>query len=255
MTRLAGLRVWVTRPAHQAEGLAAAIEAAGGHALRQPLLAIEPPSDPGAARRDLAAAAAADIAIFTSANAVAGAWDLAPAWAPQGCLAAVGGGTAAALRERTGAAVLTPPADYSSEGLLELDLLADVAGRSVAIVGGEGGRRRLDAALRERGARLIRVATYRRSRVPVARPRLQALLDEADAIVVTSGDSLSHLHAITPAVLRPRLHNRQLVVPSARVLKQARDLGFAQPPPRSAPMRDEAVVAALAYRTRDGDHA
>lgn len=245
MTSLRGLRVWVTRPAHQAGGLTAAIEAAGGYALRQPLLAIEAPADPDAARRDLAAAGDADITVFTSPNAVAGAWAVSPGWTPRGRPAAIGDATAAALRGRTDTPVLTPE-DYSSEGLLALAPLRDVAGRRVAIVGGEGGHRRLDAVLRERGAQVLRAAVYRRGRVTIPRPRLQALLEEADAIVVTSGEALAHLTAITPASLRPRLHGRQLVVPSARVLQQALDLGFTQPPPRSAAMRAEAVVAALA---------
>lgn len=246
MTRLAGLRVWITRPAHQSGGLAAAVEAAGGRVLRQPLLAIEPPRAAAAARRDLAAAENADVVVFTSANAVAGAWELSPEWSPRGRLTAVGGGTAADLHARTHAPVLTP-ADYSSEGLLALDELADVDRRHVAIVGGEGGRRRLDAALRERGARVTRAAVYRRVPVSIPAPRLRALLEGADAIVITSGEALAHLAAITPAALRPRLHGRQLVVPSARVLKQAHDLGFARPPPRLAAMRAEAVVAALAH--------
>lgn len=251
MTTLHGRRVWVTRPPHQAEGLAAAIEAAGGHALRQPLLTIEPPADPDAARRELAAAGDADVAVFTSANAVSGAWELRPDWSPRGRLAAIGNATAEALRKRTGAPV-SMPADATSEGLLALAPLRDVAGRRVAIVGGEGGRRRLDADLRRRGAEVLRAAVYRRERVTIPRDRLRTLLEEADAIVVTSGEALDHLTAITPGELRPRLRGSQLVVPSARVLQQALDLGFAQPPPLVAAARSEAVVSALARRSRDG---
>lgn len=245
MTSLNGLRVWVTRPAHQAGGLAAAIEAAGGEALSEPLLTIEPPADRDAARRELAAAGEADIVVFTSANAVAGAWALQPDWTPRGRLAAIGAATAEALRERAGAAVLTPD-DYTSEGLLALADLRDVAGRRLAIVGGEGGRRYLDEVLAERGARMVRAAVYRRGRVAIPPPRLRTLLQSADAIVITSGEALEHLTSITPAELRPRLHGRQLVVPSARVLQQALDLGFTQPPPRVAAMCAEAVIAALA---------
>lgn len=251
MTTLHGRRVWVTRPPHQAEGLAAAIETAGGHALRQPLLTIEPPADPDAARRELAAAGDADIAVFTSANAVSGAWELQPDWSPRGRLAAIGDATAEVLRERTDAPVLTPE-DPTSEGLLALAPLYDVAGRRIAIVGGEGGRRRLDADLRGRGAEVLRAAVYRRERVAIPRSRLRTLLEEADAIVVTSGEALDHLIAITPEELRPHLRGLQLVVPSARVLQQALDLGFAQPPPLAAGTRTEAVVGALARPGRDG---
>lgn len=245
MTALNGLRVWVTRPAHQAGGLAAAIEAAGGTALNEPLLTIEPPSDRDAARRELAEAGEADVVVFTSANAVEGAWALQGDWAPRGRLAAIGAATAEALRERTGADVLTPQ-DYTSEGLLALAELRNVAGQRVAIVSGEGGRRHLDKVLAERGARIVRAAVYRRARAPIPPSRLRTLLETADAIVVTSGEALDHLASITPDESRPLLRGRQLVVPSARVLQQALDLGFTQPPPRLAAMRAEAVVAALA---------
>ncbi|PWG73802.1 hypothetical protein DF186_21170, partial [Enterococcus hirae] len=76
-------------------------------------------------------------------------------------------------------------------------------------------------------------------------------LQESDAIVLTSGESLAHLADITPAALRPCLLGRSLVVPSARVLKQAHDLGFERPAPRVARMRADAVVDALASQVRD----
>jgi len=67
---LDGVRVVVTRPAHQAEGLCAAFAAAGATVERLPLIAVVPPDDPAPLHR-----AAADLAryrwiAFTSANAV-----------------------------------------------------------------------------------------------------------------------------------------------------------------------------------------
>lgn len=217
MSRLDGLRVWVTRPAHQADALCAAIEAAGGHALRQPLLTIEDPADREAARRRLRAAETADDLIFTSRNAVTWAWRLVPGFAPAGRLAAVGRATATALAEAAGREVATPEDDFSSEGLLAMPDFAHPDGRSITVVTGEGGRDAIPRALAERGAAVAEAAVYRRRPARIGRARLEALLAEADAIVITSGEALSHLVAITPEALQPALRARQLVVPSSRV--------------------------------------
>lgn len=246
MNRLSGLRVWVTRPVAQAEALCDAIEAAGGHALRQPLLAIEAPTDPAGSDRGLNSAAGADDLIFTSANAVAGAWRLRPDFRPTGQLAAVGAATAAALRAATGRKVLAPTVDTTSEGLLALSRFDNPAGRRVMIIGGEGGRTTLADTLEQRGAEVGKVAVYRRQPVTPSRPRLQALVAEADVLVITSGEALTHLAAITPAALWPDLRTRQLVVPSERVLKRAQDLGFNTMPLRPPRMDDAAILETLA---------
>ncbi|HEX2252295.1 MAG TPA: uroporphyrinogen-III synthase [Thermoanaerobaculia bacterium] len=98
---LEGVRVVVTRPVHQAGGLAAALEDLGARPEVLPLAEVIPPEDPEPLRR-----AAADLGryswiAFTSANAVhallAAAGGKLP---PQVRLAAVGDATADALRRR-----------------------------------------------------------------------------------------------------------------------------------------------------------
>lgn len=97
---LAGLRVVVTRPAHQAEGLCAAFAAAGAEVARLPMIAVEPPRD----RAPLDAAAARleryRWVAFTSTNAVRALADAAGGSLP-GHLraAAVGEATARVLRD------------------------------------------------------------------------------------------------------------------------------------------------------------
>lgn len=252
MSRLGGLRVWVTRPAHQADSLCAAIENAGGHALRQPLLAIEDPADPESARAGLAEAEAADDLIFTSTNAVVSAWRLRPGFTPRGRLSAVGRATAAALETAAERPVAVPESGHTSEDVLAMTVFAAPVGRRVSVVTGEGGRGRIQTVLAKRGATVDEVAVYGRRAVPLARGRLQALLDESDAIVITSGEALSHLAAITPDALMPTLRARQLVVPSSRVLKLAEDLEFTNAPLRPERMEEAALVDALARLTRAG---
>lgn len=242
---LRGLRVLVTRPAHQAEPLCAAIEAAGGHALRQPLLSIRGLHDSAGAMKRLTEAQDASAVIFTSANGVEWAQRLLPGWHPAGEVLAVGRSTALALEQWLGREVHTPASDFSSEGLLELPALSQPEGRKLAIVSGSGGRQYLAQTLRERGAQVDKIAVYRREQIPVSAARLKALYAEADAVFVSSGQTLEHLHAITPANLKANLQTLQLVVPSARVVKLALKLGFSRPPLHPARMQDDAIVAAL----------
>ncbi len=244
---LKGLRVLVTRPAHQAEGLCAAIDAAGGHALRQPLLAIKAPVDPEGAARNLAQVSQADDQIFTSANAVDWAWRLLPQWRPEARIYAVGRATAQALRQYTSANVHQPDTDYSSEGLLALPELAQPQGREIGIITGEAGRQKLEQTLQAQGAKVTLVSVYRRQNLPVPRARLEALLGEVDMVFVSSAQSLEHLHSLTPAAARSLLYKLQLVVPSARVVKRALELGFSREPIHPERMHEDAIVAALQH--------
>lgn len=95
---LAGLRVVVTRAAHQAEGLSAAFEAAGAAVEPLPLLEVVPPADPRPLERAASELALYDWLVFTSANAVEAFLPLTGgALPPRLQVAVVGPATAAAL--------------------------------------------------------------------------------------------------------------------------------------------------------------
>ena len=255
---LAGLRVLVTRPAHQAEALCAAIDAAGGHALRQPLLSIKGPAngdDVAKVSADLAQATDADDLIFTSANAVDWAWQIDPRWRPSGRAFAVGRATARALTEKIPGNVHAPDSEFSSAGLLALPELAAPETRKIAIITGEDGRQELAQTLKSRDALVTTIAVYRRENVSVQRARLQALLGEVDVIFISSGQSLQHLLSIAPATIRNKLLQLQLVVPSSRVVKLALELGFSRTPLHPARMQNDAIVATLQQCTGRGSNA
>lgn len=223
---LAGLRVLVTRPAHQAEPLRRMIEERGGEAPVMPLLTIESAYSDAAARI-LEDALGFDGWVFTSANAVRYAAELESGSWPT--LYAVGSATAQALAEAGHAGALVPLAGSSSEGLLALPALQALAGRRYLIVTGEGGRSLLADTLRERGAEVETVALYRRRPVEYDAARVTAEIDMADVIVLTSGGSLEHLWRLTPVAARAGLTRCKLVVPSPRVVEKALELGFAAP--------------------------
>jgi len=242
---LAGARILVTRPAHQADGLCHAIAAAGGTALRLPLFAIMPAADDSELRQRLDAARGAAWWLFTSANAATAAITLLPPpWLPR--VAAVGPATAAVLGAAGIQDIIVPPAEFSGAGLAALPEFADAAGRDCAIVTGEDGRTDLADALRARGGRVARVALYRRDVVTHAATAVVALIESCDAIVVTSLQSLERMYALTPAERRPALLQKPLLVPSPRVVEHARTMGFLTPPLLPDRVADAAFIDALA---------
>lgn len=238
---LKGIRILVTRPAHQAENLCRLIEAEGGTAVRLPLLTIEPSTHAAEARRLLAAPR--DLWIFTSSNAVRHAVPLVSGtWPPR--LAAVGPGTAAALAVAGQADAATPLAGASSEALLALPELQSIAGSRILIVTGEGGLDVLARGLAARGAAVERAEVYRRVPLPYPPDAVAGALRGVDVIVITSGEALEHLVRITPEAPRNSLLKKRLVVPGGRVVEKARELGFSQPPRVAEPMSDAALCSA-----------
>lgn len=228
---LAGRTVLVTRPAHQAQGLAARIRAAGGHAFVFPALAVEalPQTELAAF---LAQHPAADVLVFVSPNAAH--FGMAALRAAGGLpqpaqVFAVGPGTARALAD-AGVDGVTIPDGQDSEALLALPALQDVAGRRVLIVRGVGGRPLLADTLAARGAQVAFLECYRRT-CPEGDPtplltRWQA--GDIDAVTVASAETLHNL----VRMLGPRgaalLAHTPVFVPHARIAEAAQRFGVAR---------------------------
>jgi uroporphyrinogen-III synthase len=247
---LAGLRVLVTRPAHQAAGLCRRIEAAGGVPVRLPMIDIAPPGDPQAAQQALDAALDADWLIFTSANAVDGALALRPALLDRSRarIGAIGPATAAALARAGRSADLAPIGDFRSETLLQHPDLAQVAGRRVVVVRGESGRALLGDTLQARGALLTYAGVYRRVRPAIPAADVERVLTVPcvpELLVFTSPEALANLFALVPeGPLRQVLRASQVVVVSEAMVKQAEKMAFV-PPPVQAPPDESGLVDEL----------
>lgn len=247
--RLAGVRVLVTRPAAQAEPLCRLIEAAGGTALRLPLIAIERTSSAAAAQRRLAGTH--DLWIFTSVNAVKQAQALLPGRWPAR-VAAIGAATADALAAAGAANALVPLSGSSSEALLAHPELGALAGQRVLIVTGEGGRDLLERELAARGATVERAETYRRVRLPYPPDAVAAALRRSDILVATSAELFAHLAQLAPAPVQARLQRLPLVVPGARVVDTARSLGWHGEFRVAEPVTDATLCdACVALASRD----
>ncbi len=217
---LAGLRVLVTRPAHQAAGLVLGLEDAGATVTSLPLIAIAPPQDAEAARTALLAYCDAGFWIFTSVNAVEAAVRLQPDGWPS-TLFALGQASARAL-SRHGQTARAPEGGSSEELLLWPELHA-IAGQRALIVTGEAGRTTLADTLTARGAEVGVARCYRRERVVQTPAVVTAALAGAAVIVLTSGEALAALLALSPG---QALQQRALLLPSLRVAQAARAAGY-----------------------------
>lgn len=255
---LSGAFVAVTRPAAQAAALCAQIDALGGQALALPLLAIEAlPATPELRGRFAANARSAEWWIFTSANAVAAAAALLPPpWGPR--IAAVGAATAAALRRLGVREVAVPGSEFSGAALAASSEFAAPEGRRIGILTGEDGRSgELATTLAARGAQVELLALYRRVPLQPSAQALHEAIVQCDVFVVTSAESLLHLHQLVLALEQPLLHaqllQRTLLLPSPRVAELAVELGFTIPALLPERVSDEAFVRRLVLWWQNGD--
>jgi uroporphyrinogen-III synthase len=230
---LAGRTIVVTRPLAQAAGLASAIEADGGYALRFPLLDISPSPEPLALVEALRALADYRLVIFISPNAVAHAWPAivaAGGWPPGVLPAAVGQGTRRALLAHGLTQCLAPTQRFDSEALLDLPELAAgaVAGARILILRGDGGRELLGDSLRQRGAEVDLLSCYCRS----GPPQDSAVLLDAwragrlSAISLSSSEGLRYLHAGLDSEGLGFLRATPLFVSHPRIADNARQMGL-----------------------------
>ena len=242
MQPLAGLRVLVTRPAHQAASLLIRLEDAGAQVQALPLLAIAPPHNAEAAGSALRSFADADFWIFTSANAVHGAAQIhAEDWPVQ--LLALGQATVRALAARGHHAIA--PEGGGSEDLLLWPELTEVRGRRVLIVTGENPRSLLAEALRARGATVGLAHCYRRERIAHPPAVFANAIEHADVVLLSSGEGLTALLHGVPTTQQARLLAMPLLLPSRRVAVQAQQAGFTGDLLVPAAVSDAATVARL----------
>jgi len=248
---LKGCGVLVTRPEHQADELAAAIEEAGGEAIRFPVVDIDP-QDSADVNGCLEALPAADITIFISTNAVI--YGLPYVDGNETTIAAIGPSTKTAIESAGRQVDIFPAQGFDSEQLLTEAGLQDVAGKNIRIIRGDGGRELLAETLRERGATVDYLPVYRRL-TRVYSPNLLTGLEhrwrdgQVNCVIAMSVDSLDRLLEILPAGCRRLLDKTPLVTPSTRVLQTASDrIPEAKVSLAESPKTDDMVRALIACR-------
>lgn len=227
---LAGKSLWITRPAGQADSLAAALDAGGARVRQLPMLAITPVDINEKIKARVLDLDRYDLLFFISTNAAKLGMALINDYWPQfpvGLEVYAVGPTTAEVLAGYGVRADYPLERMSSEALLALGSLQSIAGKKALIVRGVGGRETLAQALRDRGADVDYLELYRRTCPPYEPGELAGLMgaDFPDAVIVTSAEALANLFEVMKAdSLSPAL--LPLFVSSERINGIARDKGF-----------------------------
>ncbi|MFT4580555.1 MAG: uroporphyrinogen-III synthase [Gammaproteobacteria bacterium] len=248
--------VLITRPAAHAVSLCERIEAAGGVALRAPMLEIQPVSGPSNSARINQIESYSKV-IFISRNAVShGLAELARhrRGLARQQLFAVGPGTAKALEDSGFGPVSIPVDEFSSAGLLRLDALQEsyIAGAKILIFRGSDGRELLFEALSLRGAEVDYCEVYERAapQFSLAELLLTAQMHIPTVAIVTSLDGLNNLAGKIRAEALFELFGMPLIVVGARIANRVAALGFTKLPVIVDNLDDDTIIDTL---TRLGD--
>jgi len=253
---LAGLRVVVTRPAHQAEGLCATFAGVGATVERLPLMDVVPPDDPGPLRKAAERLADYRWAAFTSANAVtallgAHASSHRASWPPGLRAAAVGEATARALRE-AGIESALVAAGGTGAALAEEMAAADpqLAGARVLLPLAADARPDLRDGLTAAGARVEAVVAYDKRAPDGTSERMRDLFPPGAALgwVTFTSPRIAHTFAHTFAERLEGWEARRATLRAASIgpttSAALRKLGI-EPAAEAATPGDEELVAAV----------
>ena len=237
MKPLEGISVLVTRPHGQAEGIASAIEANGGIAVRAPMLVINKLGALPEASEAMRKLEFFDIAIFVSRNAADFGTQLIQAQDGRRLNAQVfasGLGTVRRLGELGIDDVEAPSDEVGSEGLLRLRGLSKrcVKSKKIIIFRGSGGREYLADTLKRRGAEVTYCECYERRKPDITlKPILEKNeLEIPDIGLATSIEVVENLAEVISNERIDRLFNMPLMVASARIGRIIGSLGFNSSP-------------------------
>jgi len=226
-SELAGQRIWVTRPANQSARLLQLLSEAGAAPLALPLLEIAPPHDPAQVKTVLADLTRFDLAIFVSPTALDMTLAVLDApWPAALPIAVIGPGSLRLARQYGFNHIISPPAQFDSEGLLALTEFQCMAGRQVLILRGDGGRDVLPSGLIARGANVTLLNVYRRLPPQLDAGRLAAELAQGcDGLIISSSEAAQHLFDLAGVDLLGQLQSRLFFAPHPRIAQTLRTLG------------------------------
>ena len=248
MPALHGQGVLVTRPVGQQEPLVSELVAAGATVVSFPVIDIVPRAD-AVIETEAGNLDPPDVTIFVSANAVQHGIEQAA-----GKIAAIGPATARAIEAAGRSVDLKAEEGFSSEDLLGIRELRQVAGKTIRIIRGSRGRELLATTLTSRGASVQYLGVYDRRLPAYAPEEIERLWQQwqdgdIDVVVLMSVESLTNLTQLLPEEALPALNESRLVTPTARVLKEVEDqypgadVTLAQAPDAGAIV--EAVIESL----------
>ncbi|PTN09139.1 uroporphyrinogen-III synthase [Nitrosomonas aestuarii] len=232
---LQGINVLVTRPEHQSLFLTESIRNLGGNPIIFPVLEISDIKNKAPLLELIRRLDEYDLAVFVSPNAVHKAMQfirthrsihqLLPAHTK---IAAVGKGSADALKEYGVDQVIIPKERFDSEALLEHAALQHVSGKRVIIFRGNGGRPLLGDTLMQRGALIDYAECYYRGKPNVDPDELISNWSHGriNAVIITSSEGLQNLFDIIGSYGQQLLKITPVFTAYERIACNARDAGL-----------------------------
>jgi uroporphyrinogen III methyltransferase/synthase len=250
---LHGKMALVTRTRRQASELATRLTALGATVLEAPTIDIAEPTDWTPVDVALHELPSYAWVIFTSANAVEATWQRLTLQGRDSRslgsakVAAIGPGTAAALRERGVIADLVP-ATSIGEALADAVLTAagDLSGKRVLWLRADGARPALQAALTAAGALVDDLTVYRTVAAEALPGNVLAALEKGavDWITFTSASTAKNLHALLPAEMQERVAAMKLLSIGPITSAAMRELGW-KPSVEATEHNIDGMIAAL----------
>jgi uroporphyrinogen-III synthase len=248
MISLHGLRVLITRPAHQAKELAAQIQYYGGIAVHFPTLEVIGTKNIKKVILGIKKLNQYDLVIFISPNSVFNSAEsihcIWPAWPKNAKTIATGPGTVLALKQYDLPSDDCPEKDFSGIGILNLAALQDIKQKKILIIKGVGGSLYLAKSLRARGAQIDSLNVYKRQLPKIDKANIP-VQKTIDVIICTSHSGLKNLVGLLYPYWKGILFKKQLLVISPRLADSAKKLGFVKPPLISDNATNAAIIQNL----------
>jgi uroporphyrinogen III methyltransferase/synthase len=198
---LHGKRVVVTRARAQASGMARTLEALGAEVVELPAIRIEPTIETAEVRAAVESLHTYALVCITSPNGARLLFDAMDASGrdaralAQAQVAAIGPGTARALRERGVIADIVPER-FVAEALIEVLEQVPIEGKPVLLARAAEARDVLPDALSERGAEVDVVALYETVRETPPAEEIERAM-EADYVTFTSSSTVKNFLEVT----------------------------------------------------------
>ncbi|AXF77861.1 uroporphyrinogen-III synthase [Erwinia tracheiphila] len=227
------MTILVTRPEPAAEKLVNRLREAGKDAWSMPLIEFTPGGELDRLPNQLSELQPNDLVFIVSQHVIHYAKAvLAQAgmrWPAGLNYYAIGRTTGLAFHAASGRNVTWPEKSETSEVLIQLPSLQQVAGKQALILRGNGGRQLLAETLQQRGANVKFVECYKRCEKyyqgETEGRRWRSL--GITTLVVTSGEMLEQLYSLFPDNDREEwLLHCQVIVVSERLATRARELGW-----------------------------
>ncbi len=262
---LFGRRIVVTRPRVQAAGFVERLSAAGADVLPCPTIEIVPPESWAPLDEAIERIESFDWIVFTSANGVGVFFDRLRARGRdvralhRARLAAVGPQTAAALASR-GLLVDAIPKEFRAEGVAEAMRSAGIDGARVLLPRAAGAREILPVLLREAGAVVEEVSSYR-TVVPdtdVHEVREHLAEGRIDLVTFTSSSTVRNFISLlgeNAAALLARTRIGCIGPITADTVREAGMSVAIQPADYTVPAFAEAIVDYFAHQRRAPEDA